>query len=84
MILFWSLLLIFVVSILALCWRHDQRMKRQGRSVRSAGDMLGDSRSLKLDVRVAADQAGWSRTAASYTSGQLAERAARRDVDRTP
>lgn len=77
--IFWYCLAVVVVLILVLGWRYDRRMSAQGRNVRSTSDMVGDSRDVRRDVRVVSDQAGWSRTAASYTSEQLAERAARRD-----
>jgi hypothetical protein len=77
--IFWFVLALVVVVVLIVGWRYDRRMRSQGRNVRTSTDMVGDSRDVRRDVRVAGDQAAWSRTAASYTSEQLSERAARRD-----
>ncbi len=70
-----------MLLILVLCWRYDRRMRSQGRGVRSSSDMVGDSRDVRRDVRVAGDQAGWSRTAASYTQEQQTTRNAQRERD---
>ncbi len=77
--IFWFGLAIVLLLILVLGWRYDRRMRAQGRNVRGSSDMVGDSRDVRLDVRVAGDQAAWSRTAASYTQEQLADREARRN-----
>lgn len=80
--IFWIAVGLFLLIVLGLCWRYDQRMKAQGRSLRHASDMRSDGFNLRLDARVAKDQAGWSRTATQYPTEQLAERAARRDRHR--
>lgn len=80
--IFWIAVGLVLLIVLGLCWRYDQRMKAQGRSVRHSTDMTSAGRDLRLDARVAKDQAGWSRTATQYPTEQLAERAARRDRNR--
>ncbi|MGI8694722.1 MAG: hypothetical protein ACR2JK_17785 [Geodermatophilaceae bacterium] len=79
MAFFWFGLAIVLLLILVFGWRYDRRMRAQGRNVRNSSDMVGESRDVRRDVRVAGDQAGWSRTAASYTQEQIADRGARRD-----
>lgn len=82
--IFWIAVGLGLLIVLGLCWRYDRRMKAQGRSLRHSTEMTAEGRNLRLDARVAQDQAGWSRTAAGYTSEQLHERAARRDRNSHP
>ncbi len=39
--IFWIAVGLFLLIVLGLCWRYDQRMKAQGRSLRHASDALG-------------------------------------------
>lgn len=79
--IFWYGVGAVLLLVLVLCWRYDRRMRSQGRTVRASSDMIGESRDARRDVRVAGDQAGWSRTAAAYTQEQQAARDDKRERD---